>query len=231
MKLESLSIFFPCYNDDKTIESLVSTGYKVAKKVSRSFELIVINDGSNINTQAVLNRLKKRYLSLIIVSHRVNRGYGAALKSGFNKATKEWVFYTDGDGQYNIAEITKLINSVNKNVDVVNGYKLNRNDNIFRIIFGQIYNKLLHIIYNLPISDIDCDFRLIRREYFKKIKLKSTSGAICLELVLKLKKAGAKFAEVGVRHYPRTYGSSQFFKLPSLIKTLLESLKFVIDRN
>ncbi|MBI2029033.1 glycosyltransferase family 2 protein [Candidatus Gottesmanbacteria bacterium] len=231
MKLKSLSIFFPCYNDDRTIESLVRRGYKAAKRSSWDFELIVVDDGSNPNTKTKLKILKKNYPSLIIITHKVNKGYGAALKSGFDISSKQWVFYTDGDGQYDPSELVKLIAKLKEDVDVVNGYKLSRKDNMLRIISGLIYNKILHTIYNLPISDIDCDFRLIRRELLKKINLKSSSGTICLELVVKLKRQGARFLEVGVNHYPRLYGNSQFFRLPSLIKTLAESLKFVIDRN
>ncbi len=156
-----------------------------------------------------------------------NSGYGAALRSGFANSQKQWIFYTDGDGQYDPREIVKLVGKISGNTDIVNGYKKKRSDNGIRNISGNLYNFLLHRLYKLPIVDIDCDFRLIRRSVLDRVDLKVSSGAICLELILKLQKAGARFTQVSVSHFPRQYGSSQFFKLKPVVKLIIDNLKLI----
>lgn len=227
-KLRSISIVFPAYNDSQTIPSLIKKALALGPRISTSFEIIVVNDGSTDSTNAVLTRLATKHTQLTIVQHSRNKGYGAALRSGFQTATKEWVFYTDGDGQYDPDELPALIEKQKEGVDVVNGYKIARADGIVRKIIGYCYNQLLHRIYPISISDIDCDFRLIRTSLLKKVLLTSQSGTICLELILNLQKAGAHFAEAAVHHYPRRHGSSQFFHPSHLIKTFTENLLFFI---
>jgi len=225
-KLKSLTIFFPAYNDEKSIPLLVTKAYQIAQHIASSFEVIVVNDGSTDNTHGVLKKLKLTYSDLKVVNHRKNRGYGGALISGFLNSSKEWVFYTDGDGQYDPSEITKLISKVVRHVDVINGYKLERADNFLRKFIGSTYNLILHKLYDLPISDVDCDFRLIKRRFLKKFDFVSTSGMFPLELVLKLHLEGARFTEVGVHHYKRLYGKSKFFSVKHLFKTLIEHIEF-----
>lgn len=226
-KLKSLSIFFPAYNDARSIGSLVSQAYKTGLQVAKSLEVIVINDASQDNTQQVLKDLKIKHPHLKIVRHEKNRGYGGTLRSGFETAQKEWVFYTDGDGQYDPKELKKLVQKLNGTVTVVNGYKLQRKDPWIRIFLGKMYNAILQKIYKLPVRDIDCDFRLIKRSLLRNVSLASRTGTVCLELVVKLQQAGAKFAEVGVHHYPRRHGVSQFFRLSSILNTAYENLHFL----
>lgn len=225
-KLRSLSIFFPSYNDSKTLPKLLARTCSVAPKLANSFEVIIINDGSTDDTVEVLKTLKKQYPNLRIINHKKNLGYGAALRSGFTNAEKDWVFYTDGDGQYDPAELVVLVDKLEESVDVVNGFKITRSDPIIRKIVGALWNWLLHRMYPLPIRDVDCDFRLIRRSLLSKINLSSTSGIVCLELVLKLKKAGAIFKEVGVHHYKRPFGSSKFFTFKNIVKTVYDNIVF-----
>ncbi len=229
-KIKSISIFFPCLNDALILPKLIKKANLVASRLTADYEIIVINDGSTDGSDKVLINLKKRYPKLRFINHTKNQGYGAVLRAGFKNAKKDWIFYTDGDGQYDPSEITRLLTGLSKGVDVVNGYKLTRNDLWYRKIIGNLYNKILHSFYRLPISDIDCDFRLIKRSFLKKIKLSSTSGVICLELIVKLHKAGARFCEVGIHHYPRLYGKSQFFRIKSVLKTGFESIKFYLNR-
>jgi glycosyltransferase involved in cell wall biosynthesis len=170
----------------------------------------------------VLDALEAKHEALRIVRHETNRGYGGALQSGFQTAAHELVFYTDGDGQYDVRELLKLVPLLGENVDVVNGYKMGRTDKMNRKIIGGFYNRLAHLMFSLPVRDVDCDFRLIRRAFLGKISLHSTSGSICVELVYKLRKAGARFAETGVSHYARQHGKSQFFTVRRVSKTLLD---------
>jgi glycosyltransferase involved in cell wall biosynthesis len=225
-KLKSLSIFFPAYNDENSIDDLVKKAYRAGTNLTEDLEVIVVNDGSNDATEKVLQKLKQQYTSLKIITHKKNQGYGAALRDGFTHTSKEWVFYTDGDGQYDPSEVSKLVDTLSDKIDVVNGYKIKRDDSKVRIIIGKMYNSILQKLYSLPVSDVDCDFRLIRRSFLQKIQLKSDTGVICLELLIKLRYAGARFAEVGVHHYKRKFGHSQFFTFKNLKKTFIDHLFF-----
>ncbi len=226
-KLKSLSIFFPTLNDAKILPYMIYKAYEVGQLVSDTLEIIVINDGSTDETPALLKKMQERYQGLRVITHKQNRGYGGALISGFNAARYEWVFYTDGDGQYDLSDLPLLVRKASAHIHVVNGYKLSRSDSAVRRFIGHTYNVVLKHIYQFPISDIDCDFRLIRKEYLDKINLTSQSGAICLELVMKLHTAKAQFTEVGVRHFPRRFGSSQFFNPIHLYRTAREQSSFL----
>lgn len=226
MKIKSLSIFFPAYNDSQSIPRLIDTANFVAKDITNDYEILVINDGSKDDTKNIVEELQKKYNKLKVINHSKNLGYGAALASGFRNSKKEWIFYTDGDGQYDVKELLFLLKNRNSDIDVVNGYKLRRSDNFVRKILGYLYNFFLHLLYPIPISDIDCDFRLIRGSKIKSVKLNSRGGSICLELVLKLQKNGARFAEIGVHHYERKHGHSQFFDIKNILKMVFENFNF-----
>ncbi len=224
--LRSISVFFPAYNDAPSLPKLVADAFRVLNEHAGDYELIVINDGSFDNTGAVLAELERRYAPhMRVVTHEKNRGYGGALRSGFAAATKELVFYTDGDGQYDVGELPKLLEHMAPDVGLVNGYKLERNDPRHRIWIGNAYNLLARTLFRIRIRDIDCDFRLIRRSLVESIDLWSTSGTVCVELVRKLEMTGSRVVEVGVRHYPRLHGRSQFFRLRSLLTTLYQLMR------
>lgn len=231
MKLSSLSVFFPAFNDEKTIPQLIKKAARLLPKLASDFEIIIVNDGSKDNTAAVLARLKKEMPFLRVVTHPVNKGYGAALKSGFKNARKDFIFYTDGDGQYDVNELKNLVAEMRNGVDVVNGYKINRADNLLRKICGDAYSRLTKVVFGLKIKDVDCDFRLIRKKVIKKITLKKDSGAICLELVKKIQNAGFKIVEVPVHHYPRICGHSTFFNPLNILKTFKEDFSLLAIDN
>lgn len=216
----SLSIFFPCYNDKGTIATLVWEAKTVAEKLTDDFEIIVIDDGSTDGSRELLLELQKNLPDLKLVFHEKNRGYGGALRSGFKAASKDFVFYTDGDGQYDIRELPLLWEKLTPEIDIVNGYKIKRHDPLHRVIVGYIYQWVIRLAFLLPIRDIDCDFRLIRRKVFGSIELTSNTGTITVELVKKIQNAGFRFAEAPVSHYFRMYGTSQFFNFKRVIATL-----------
>ena len=224
-------MFFPCYDDAGTIGSLVTGAHVVGKDSGRNFEIVVVDDGSRDQSAELLEELKSRYPELRVVYHGENRGYGAALRSGFESATKDLVFYTDGDGQYDVLELKKLLPIVQDGVDVVNGYKISRSDPWHRIVIGKIYVILMRLLFQFRIRDVDCDFRLIRRSALGTIALKHSSGVICLELVKKLERAGYRFVDFPVHHYHRVHGRSQFFNVRRLVVTGLNILKLWWELN
>jgi glycosyltransferase involved in cell wall biosynthesis len=210
--LPSVSAFFPCYNDGGTIARVVIDANKTLREVVDDYEIIVVDDGSTDHSLSVLEELlRSGSVPLRLVRHPRNRGYGGALRTGFAEASKGWIFYTDGDGQYDVVELRKLLPLVDDGIDVVQGYKLKRQDPWHRLMIGAAYRRVACVLFSLKIRDVDCDFRLLRRSTLQKIDLEHNSGIVCLELVRKLQDVGARFVEVPVHHYRRSYGRSQFF--------------------
>lgn len=223
---ESISAFFPCYNDGGTIASMIVLMDRTLRDLEvKEYEIIVIDDGSNDHAREILNELKKKYPRLRIIFHEKNRGYGGALRSGFAHAKNELIFYTDGDFQYDVTEIKKLLPAMTDKIDIVNGYKKRRSDPLHRRIIGRIYHWTVKVLFGIKIRDVDCDFRLIRKKVIKKITLKENSGAICLEMIKTMQDAGFKFAEVPVSHFFRSYGKSQFFNFLRIFQVVTSLLQ------
>jgi len=221
-----LTVFFPAYNDSGTIASLVISAVKAAAALTPDYEVLVINDGSQDSTAQILDELARLYpMHVRIVHHATNRGYGGALRSGFAHATKDLVFYTDGDAQYDPAEVAVLWERLTDEVDWVNGWKISRSDPLHRIVIGRIYHHTVRLLFGLKVRDVDCDFRLMRRRIFDVVQLEKNSGVICLEMMKKFQDAGFRVAEVPVHHYHRAYGKSQFFNFPRLARTGVDVLK------
>jgi glycosyltransferase involved in cell wall biosynthesis len=220
-----LSVFFPAYNDSGTIASLVITALQTARALTPDFEVIIVDDGSADATAQIADELARTYPEVKVVHHGRNRGYGGALQSGFGAASHEFVFYTDGDAQYDPAEMTRLWSALGDNVDLVNGYKISRSDPMHRIVIGRLYHHTVKLLFGLKVRDVDCDFRLLRRSIFQRVTLEKTSGVICLEMMKKIQDAGFRIAEVPVHHYHRAYGKSQFFNFSRLFKTGVDVAK------
>jgi glycosyltransferase involved in cell wall biosynthesis len=219
--VESISAFFPCYNDEATIASMVRVVLATFERVGVcDADVTVVDDGSTDGSAAVLAEFAVDESRLRVVTHEHNRGYGGALLSGFAHATKQWVFYTDGDAQFDPAEMELLVRHASDDIDVVQGYKLRRADGVLRRVIGRLYHQFVARVFGLRIRDTDCDFRLIRRSALDEIELVHTTGVICVELVRKLQDTGARFTEVGVHHYRRVYGRSEFFRLSAIARTL-----------
>ena len=225
----SLSVFFPAYNDAPSLPALIKKTFTVLDRHVEDYEVVIVNDGSYDNTAQVLEDLQQECgPRLRVITHAKNRGYGGALRSGFQAAQKEWVFYTDGDGQYDVGELPGLLAKVSPNIGLVNGFKLERRDPRHRIWIGSLYNSLARALFRIRIRDIDCDYRLIRRDLVNDLELASTSGTICVELVRKLELSGCGVVEVGVHHYPRLHGRSQFFRVRSLLTTFSQLVQLYL---
>jgi hypothetical protein len=221
---QSISAFFPAYNDADTIGGLVAYTDAVLSRISDDYEIIVVNDASPDATAEVLEAIRPQFPHLKVVTHLRNRGYGGALQSGFAHATKDLVFYTDGDGQYDPTEIVSLVPHI-KDADLVNGYKIRRADALYRVVIGRMYHWTARLLFGLQVRDVDCDFRLIRRSLIEHVTLVSMKGSICCEMIKKLQMAGCRIVEVPVHHYPRVSGRSQFFTFSRVLLSLMMLLR------
>jgi glycosyltransferase involved in cell wall biosynthesis len=223
-----LSVFFPAYNDAGTIGSLVVQAVQVAGRLTDDFEVIVVNDGSSDATKDIVDALALAYPQVRVVHHPKNRGYGGALRSGFTAATKGLIAYTDGDAQYDPSELEVLWHRLTDDADMVTGYKISRSDPLHRIIIGRVYHHTVKFLFRLRVRDVDCDFRLMRREIFDRVKLERDTGVICLEMMRKVQDAGFRVVEVPVHHYHRLHGRSQFFNFPRIFWTGVDVMKLWI---
>jgi glycosyltransferase involved in cell wall biosynthesis len=224
-KRPGLSVFFPAYNDSGTIASMVIRAVQAAAALTPDYEVIVVNDGSADATAEIAEELARTYPHVRVIHHPKNRGYGGALQTGFRSATKDLIFYTDGDAQYDPAEMADLWSHLSADADLVNGYKISRSDPLHRIIIGRLYHHIVSLMFGLTVRDVDCDFRLMRRSIFDRIQLHKTSGVICLEMMKKIEDAGFHIVEVPVHHYHRAFGKSQFFNFRRIFKTGVDVMR------
>ncbi|MGH7287985.1 MAG: glycosyltransferase family 2 protein [Myxococcota bacterium] len=220
MGQNSITAFFPAYNDWGTIASQVVLTARTLAGLTDDWEIVVVNDASPDHCADVLEELVKLVPNLRVVTHPTNRGYGGALRSGFAAARKEWIFYTDGDAQYDVTELPRLW-EVRHRADMVNGYKIARSDSLHRILVGKLYHLLVRWAFWLETRDVDCDFRLIHQRVFEAVELTRDTGLICVELVAKVEKNGFVVHYVPVHHYERLHGKSQFFNLRRVTEVVL----------
>jgi len=223
---------FPFLNDEATVARQIICAYTIGKEITSDLEVIALHGGSSKDkTYQKIKEIKNLYPDLKIVNKPKNKDGYAVIKYGFKKASKDWIFYTDGDAQYHLEEnLTELIEKqIRTGATIINGYKIRRHDSVLRIILGDVYRLLTKILFKLPIKDIDCDFRLIKKSLLDKINLESKDSSILPELIKKLELAKGKFAEIPVSHYPRVYGKSNY-KLFDLIKEkLIGDIKLYIS--
>lgn len=227
-KLKELSLFFPAYNEEENLEETVEKAIPVLKSIAEKYELIIINDGSKDKTGEVAKKLQQKYPYIRIITHNPNRGYGAALKSGFYNSKFEWIVFIDADGQFDFSEITKFIEKQREtNADLVIGFYFKRAVPFVRILGSKAWELAVFLLFGMKVTDTDCGFKMFRKEVFKKIpKLESERGPfITSEYLTKAKQAGFKFAEVGVHHYPRVGGAATGFSLKVILSGLSDLIR------
>jgi glycosyltransferase involved in cell wall biosynthesis len=224
-KIRELSVFFPAYNEEKNIKNTVTEAKRVLESFAQDWEIIIVNDGSKDSTEEVVRKLTsdKR---VRLINHKTNLGYGEALKTGFYSSRYEWIATIDADGQFDFSEISKLYQKTDK-AEVVIGYRLDRKDSVLRKVFGWGWTLLANILLGISVKDVDCAFKLIKREVIEKIPhLESTRGGmISPELLAKAKKAGFRIAQVGVHHFPRKEGSQTGAKLTVILTSFIDLFK------
>jgi glycosyltransferase involved in cell wall biosynthesis len=218
----SITAFFPCYNDAGTIASIVITADRTLRDLTDDYEIIVANDASTDTSAEILEELRAIYPHLRVIHHSRNHGYGGNLRSMFAASTKDLIFYTDGDAQYDPAELSLLHAKLAPDVDVVQGWKIERSDPLHRKIIGRVYHHFVRFWFGLHLRDVDCDFRLFRRHVLESFPLESSSGCITVEMMTRTEQGGFRVVEVPVHHYHRAYGQSQFFNFSRVARTLVE---------
>ncbi len=224
LKLKGLSVFFPLYNEEANVEKLVAESLKVFPKVAEKFEIVLVNDGSKDKTREIAKKLEAKYPSVRLVSQR-NKGYGGAVKRGFKEAKYDWVFFSDGDLQFDLNEITKFIPFA-KNNDLVIGYRKVRAEGFKRKLLADTLKVWNRIFLGFPrsIRDIDCAFKLIRKEVIVAASPLVSDGAmVTTEFLLKSYRNGYKFKQIGVNHYKRQFGSSTGSNLKVIFKAVRDT--------
>ena len=217
----SISVFFPCYNEQENVGRTVEKAILVLEKLNADFDVIIVDDGSSDDTGRIADEIAGRDDRVKVVHHPHNLGYGAALQSGFEAATKELVFYTDGDGQFDMGEMPPLLELMVQ-YDVVSGYRLDRKDSAMRKINGWCWTKLVCLLFGLKIRDIDCAFKLYKREIFDNMELSSTGALIDTEILARATRKGYRITQKGVHHYPRTAGEQSGANLRVILRAFGE---------
>ena len=233
--IDELSVFFPCYNEEKNIKNTVSKAIPILQKTAAKWEIILINDGSKDSTGKVLEEIQREYPKQIkIITHNPNRGYGAALKSGLYNAQYQWITFTDSDGQFDFSEITDLIKKQQSSkADIVIGYYLSRQVSKTAILTSKIWELIVFILFGLRVTDIDCGFKLLNKKVVETIpKLEAERGAfISSEFLIKSKKAGFKIVEIGVHHYPRVEGKATGRNIKVILKSFSDLFRLWFKIN
>jgi len=220
----SISVFFPCCNEAENITSLVEKTLNVVKGFSSDFEIIIVDDGSTDGTGEIADSLAAENKYIKAIHHQRNLGYGSALRSGIEAARKELIFYTDGDGQFDIAEMPQLI-PLMKQYDIVSCYRINRCDSFIRKINALCWTKLVSVLFKLKVRDIDCAFKLYKRQIFRDMRLASTGALIDTEILARAVSNRYRITQIGVHHYPRTRGRQSGANVKVILRAFKELFK------
>ena len=230
-KVPEISIFFPFWEEEDNIEKVVKSASNIAENIADKWEIIMVDDGSKDRTLEIAKALEKEDDRLRVIHHDINRGYGAALHSGFDAARYDLVVFTDGDGQFDFAEVEKFIDKINDS-DIVIGFRKKRNDKNIgkRLLLMNLLKVWDLMLFRFYFRDIDCGFKMFRKDAVKKlVPLRSEGAMITTEILAKAKKKKLKIAEVGVTHYPRLNGHQSGANFPVIIRAILESFVLWYD--
>jgi glycosyltransferase involved in cell wall biosynthesis len=219
----SLSLVLPAHNEEANIEPVVARAVQVLPAYFDDFEIVVVNDGSRDGTPAILDRLARADSRVKVVHHRVNRGYGAALTSGFRVAAGDHVMFMDADRQFDIADLGLLAPFIGK-FDIVAGFRKERNDRLIRRINAEVFNVTVRILFGVHLRDIDCAFKVFRGDLLRSIELTAPGALINTEIQAKLRRQGATLQQVGVNHYPRIAGEATGGSPKVILRAMRETI-------
>ena len=224
LKPLSLTIFFPCYNEEANVERVTRAAVEVARQVAADFEVLIVNDGSRDRTGEIADRLAKEIPGVRAVHNNPNLGYGGALARGFREAKKNWIFYTDGDGQFDFGEIPKALPLL-ETYDIVSGYRMDRKDPLIRKLNAFAWSTLVNMLFHIGLRDIDCAFKIYPRTFIERIEMWSKGALIDTEMLAKARNLGYSIAQLGVHHYPRTAGQQTGANLKVIARAFKELFK------
>lgn len=226
--ISELSVFFPAYNEEGNIKKTVNDAKKVLLEMAEKWEIIIVDDGSKDRTGKISDQLAKEDKRIKVIHHKPNRGYGGALKSGYENAKYKWVAFADADGQFDFSQIKLFIESqVANNSDLVLGIRKERADPFIRKLFTLVWSKILpRILLGLKVTDYSCGFKLVKRQVYEKVQpLVGEEKVTQIEMLTKAQRLGFKFSEVEVNHYPRVYGHQTGADMKVILRSLRDLLK------
>ncbi len=223
-KVSSLSVFFPCYNEEANVENMVHRAQTVLPEVAEKWEIIPVNDGSKDKTGEIIDRLAQEDPHVRPVHHEKNKGYGGAVISGYNASQYDLVFFTDGDLQFDLREICLLVEKLDE-ADLILGYRKNRRDSSLRKLNAFLWGSLVKMLFGFKVRDVDCAFKMIKRKVIDKVALSAGGAMVSTELLARANRAGFRFVEVGVTHYPRVAGTQTGAKLSVILRAFKELFK------
>jgi glycosyltransferase involved in cell wall biosynthesis len=219
----SISLVLPAYNEAENIEPMVAEATPALESVSDDFEIIVVDDGSADDTAGVSGRVAESNPHVRLIQHPVNRGFGAAVFTGFTAAQKDWIFYTDADRQFVLDELSKFVPFMEQ-ADLIAGYRAPRRDPFMRVLYGKGWSMLCTLLFGYTVRDVDCGFKLFRREIIQELapKIASRGATFSIEWLVRAKRAGYRFAEVPVSHRPRVAGSQTGANMSVIVRAFRE---------
>jgi glycosyltransferase involved in cell wall biosynthesis len=222
--VQTLTVIFPAFNEEQNIGLTVQSACETLQQLASQWEIIIVNDGSSDSTCKVCDQLVNAQPHVRVIHHLTNRGYGAALKSGVSAARHELIFFTDSDGQFTLTELPKFIEYA-KQFDIVAGYRGKRNDPPHRLVNALGWNLLVRVVLGIHIRDIDCAYKLFRREVFERIQIRSVGAMVNTEIMAQAMKFGMRLKEVEVSHFPRRFGRPTGANIKVIFKAFRELFK------
>jgi glycosyltransferase involved in cell wall biosynthesis len=220
----SLTIFFPCYNEVENVERVTRKAVEVGRQVADDLEVIIVNDGSKDGTAEVADRLAAEIPEVRAVHNNPNLGYGGALQRGFREATKNWVFYTDGDGQFDLEEIPRVLPLLEQ-YDIVSCYRLDRKDSLVRKLNAFAWTTLVNLLFRIGLKDIDGAFKFYPKPFIDSIQMHSMGALIDTEMLAKARNLGLSIGQTGVHHYPRLAGEQSGANIRVIARAFRELFK------
>jgi glycosyltransferase involved in cell wall biosynthesis len=224
LKPLSLTIFFPCYNEEANVERVTRAAVEVGRRVADDLEVIIVNDGSRDRTGEIADRLAVEIPEVRAVHNNPNLGYGGALQRGFRSATKNWIFYTDGDGQFDFNELPAIIPLLEKH-DIVSCYRLDRKDPFLRKLNALAWSTLVNLLFRIGLRDVDCAFKIYPKSFIDRIEMHSRGALIDTEMLAKARNLKLSIAQVGVHHFPRTAGQQTGANIKVILRAFKELFK------
>lgn len=220
-----ISLFFPCYNEQDNIESVTGRALKVLKTLTDTYEIIIVDDGSKDQTEKVVKRLFSKDKKIRYIRHPLNKGYGAALRTGLKTARHDLICFTDGDGQFDLKDLKKMLPLI-KESEVIVGYRKKRKDSFYRLVNAKIYGLIIWLFFGLRVRDVDCGFKLFQKKVIDKLEIESQGALASAEILIKIINKGYRVKEVEVTHFPRLLGKQTGANSRVIFKAGIELVKF-----